>query len=172
MTTSIKRQRTEQVDKIDDQSDHSQDSNSSQSDGYSDDNREQILQSDIEGNEQKSQSEIESDDNLLNEKLNQFQNNDRQQQMRTQNSASLDTVKKNPSFSSAIQRLLEKETSAKPILSKNTIEKRIDDKKLEAAAKKVIKNTVVKVSARQVPVTSDFDRQMRKIATRGGTIVV
>ena len=75
-----------------------------------------------------------------------------------------------PSFTSAISRLLQKETAKKPILSKNTIESRIDEKKLESLAKKVIKQTAdqMKVDVREIPVACDYDRQMRKIATRGG----
>jgi hypothetical protein len=90
-----------------------------------------------------------------------FQNSERTSRMRTEDD-------KKPSFTSAIQRLLEKPVFGKPILSKNTIEKRIDEKKLEAQAKKVIKLVKVKVSNREIPVVSEYDRQMRKIATRGG----
>lgn len=127
-----------------------------------------LLDQDLELSNQESQSESENEVKMFEgsiETTARFQNSDRTSRMRD---PSEQNDPKKPSFTSAIQRLLEKPTTKKPILSKNTIEKRIDEKKLEAAAKKVIKLVKVKVSNREMPVVSDYDRQMRKIATRGG----
>lgn len=87
---------------------------------------------------------------------------------------------KEKSFSNAIQRILEKPTieNRAPILSRNTIEKRIDDKKLEAKALKMLskeKKQRKAVDHVQRPGEGDaraieFERKLRKVATRGGSI--
>ena len=89
----------------------------------------------------------------------------------------VEVVKKSKelAFADSINRLLAKETGSKPILAKNTIEKRIDDKKLEEKAKKrIIEEKAMnrpeqrnKRPCLDNPELLANEKKIRKIATRG-----